>query len=76
MLICFRSFFDPQKFLTVDDYNMDECLEHLVFYQVSGVYYQVPGEPGVAGCNAVAVRSSCKSDIYLGKCGCVRTLIH
>ena len=41
-------------FLTVDDHNMDECLEsswHLVYYQVSG-------EPAIAGCS----RQSC---IYL-----------
>jgi len=45
-------------FLTVDDCSMDKCLEsswHLVYYQVSG-------EPGIAGCSR-------RSDIYLGKCG-------
>ena len=44
---------------------LDECLEnswHLVYYQVSG-------EPGIAGC-------SCRSDIYLGECGLVHKLIH
>ena len=44
---------------------MDEGLEpskRLVCYQVSG-------EPTIAGCNAVAVRSSRPSDIYLaGRC--------
>ena len=41
-------------FLMVDDYKIDEhlkCSLHLVYYEVSG-------EPGVTGCNAVAVRSS------------------
>ena len=52
-------------FLMVDDYNMDECPESLnerleSFYHL--VYYQVSGEPGIAGC-------SCRSDIYPGKCG-------
>ena len=37
---------------------------------------QVSGEPGIADCNAVAVRSSGQSDIYLGRRGCARTLIH
>ena len=36
------------------------------------VYYQVLGEPGIAGCNTVAVRSSCGSDIYLMRCGYTR----
>ena len=47
--------------LTVDDCNMDECLEsswHLVYYQVSG-------EPGIAGCSR-------RSDIYFGECGLAR----
>ena len=50
--------FAPQFFLMIDDYNMDERLEsswHLVYYQVSG-------EPGIAGCSR-------RSDIYLGECG-------
>ena len=45
-------------FLKVDDYNMDEHLEssyHLVYYQLSG-------EPGIAGCSR-------QSDIYPGECG-------
>ena len=42
-------------FLTVDDCNMDECLESLWLL----VYYQVSGEPGIARC-------SHRSDIYLG----------
>ena len=45
-------------FLTVDECSMDEHLEsswHLVYYQVSG-------EPGIAGCSR-------RSDIYLGECG-------
>ena len=45
-------------FLMVDDYNMDECLES--FYHL--VYYQVSGEPGIAGCSS-------QSDIYPGECG-------
>ena len=52
-------------FLTVDDHNMDKRLEsswHLVYYQVSG-------EPGIAGCSR-------RSDIYLGECGLARKLIH
>ena len=42
-------------FLTIGDYNMDELLES--FFHL--VYYQVSGEPGIAGC-------SCRSEIYLG----------
>ena len=34
-------------FLTVDDYNMDEHLES----SWRLVYYQVSGEPGIAGCS-------------------------
>ena len=48
-------------FLTVDDCNMDKCLEsswHLVYYQVSG-------EQGIPGCSG-------RSDIYLGECGLAR----
>ena len=58
MLINFRSLFDPQNL--VDGYIMDKHLDraqHLVYYQVSG-------EPGIAGCNAVAVWSSRRSDVY------------
>ena len=61
----FGSSFDPRNFLMVDCYNMDEhveCSKHLVYYPVSG-------EPIIAGFNAVAVRSSGQSDVYLGKCG-------
>ena len=56
--------FAPQFFLMIDDYNMDERLEsswHLVYYQVSG-------EPGIAGCSR-------RSDIYLGECGLARASI-
>ena len=35
-----------KNFLAVDDYNVDECLES--FWCL--VYYQVSGEPGIAGC--------------------------
>ena len=51
--------------LTVDDCNMDECLESLWLL----VYYQVSGEPGIARC-------SHRSDIYPGECGLARKLIH
>ena len=37
---------------------------------------QALAEPGITGCNAVAVRSSCQSNIYLGRCGCACMLIH
>ena len=47
-------------FLTVDDCNMDERLESEF---LALVYYQVSGEPGIAGC-------SCRSDIYLGRIPC------
>ena len=52
-------------FLTVDDCNMDECLESLWLL----VYYQVSGELGIAHC-------SNRLDIYLGECGLARKLIH
>ena len=32
----------------------------------------VSGEPTITGCNAVAVRSSRRSDVYLGRCGRAR----
>ena len=58
--------FDLQKkILTVDDCNKDECLAgfwHLVYYQVSG-------QPGIAGCSR-------HSGIYLRECGAVHKLIH
>ena len=55
----FSQFCSTRKiFLMVNGYNMDEHLEsskHLV-------YYQVTGEPGIAGCSR-------QSDIYLGMGG-------
>ena len=53
-------------FLTVDDHNMDECMESS--YRL--VYYRVSGEPGSAG-------YSCRSDIYPGGCGlaCARLFV-
>ena len=48
-----------KNFLTVNGYNMDEYLES----SERLVYYQVTGEPGIAGCSR-------RSDIYiLGGCG-------
>ena len=44
---------------------MDELLEN----SWSLVYYQVSGEPGIAGC-------SFRLDIYLRECGLVHKLIH
>ena len=55
-------------FLEVDGYNTYEGLERSKCL----VCYQVSGEPIIAGCNAVAVRSSRRSDIYLGRCGRAR----
>jgi len=52
-------------FITVDDCNMDECLES--FWRL--VYYQVSGKPGIARC-------SHWSDIYFGECGLTYKLIH
>ena len=43
-----------KKFVTVDSYIMNECLEHSLHL----IYYLVLGEAAIAGCNAVAVRSS------------------
>ena len=51
-------------FLTVDDCNIDECLE--TCWRL--VYYQVSEEPGIARCSR-------RSDIYLGECGLARKLI-
>ena len=66
MLLNFRGFVQSMKsFLMADDCNMDERLESSWCL----VYYQVSGEPGIAGC-------SHRSDIYLGECGLVRKLIH
>ena len=45
-------------FLTINGYNVDKHLES----SKRLVYYQVTGEPGIAGC-------SHRSDIYLGGCG-------
>ena len=50
-------------------YVMDERLEH----SWRLVYYEVPGEPAIAGCNTAAV-SSPQSEIYLGRCGRTRML--
>ena len=72
VLINFHGSFDLQKFcLTVDSYIMDKCLER--FYHL--VYYQVLGEPAIAGCNAVAVRRSHRSHVYPGRCGREQMLI-
>ena len=43
-IICTKNF-RGVKFM-VDDYNVDECLESSWCL----VYYQVSGEPGIAGC--------------------------
>ena len=51
--------------LTVDNCNMDECLESLWLL----VYYQVSGELEI-------VRCSHRSDIYLEECGLAHKLIH
>ena len=50
-------------FLMVDSYIMDKHMEHSYCL----VYYQVSGELVITGCNAVAVRSSHRSDVYLGR---------
>jgi len=47
-----------KNFLTVDDCSMDERLES----SWRLVYYQVSGEPGIAGCSR-------RLDIYLRECG-------
>ena len=60
-----------KKFLTVDSYIMNERLERSLHL----ICYLVLGEPAIAGCNAVAVRSSRQSDVYLGRYGRVSTLI-
>ena len=55
----FLLFCSIRKILTVNGYNMDEHLES----SERLVYYQVTGEPGIAGCSR-------QSDIYiLGECG-------
>ena len=56
-----------RKILTVDGYNVDECLES--FLCSVYMYYQVFEEPGIAV-------YSRRSDIYLWGCGLERTLIH
>ena len=61
MLLNFRGFIPIREiFLTVDDCNMDKRLEGSWCL----VYYQVSGEPGIAGCSR-------RLDIYLGECGLV-----
>ena len=47
-------------FLAVDGCNIDERLES----SWRLVYYQISGEPGIAGCSR-------RSDIYPGECGLV-----
>jgi len=59
----FRSI--PEIFLTVDYCNMDKRLES----SWRLVYYQVSGEPGIAG-------YSRHSDIYFEECGLVHKLIN
>ena len=62
-LVKFSQFYSIREiFLKVADYNMDEHLESS--YRL--VYYLGSREPGIAGC-------SCRSDIYPGECGLVRT---
>ena len=52
-------------FLAVDGYIIQKCLERS--YRL--VYYQVSGDPAITCCNTEAVRSSRRSDVYLGRCG-------
>ena len=47
---------------------MVDGYEHLEHFQRL-VYYQLSGDAGITGCNAVAVWSSRQSDIYLQKWG-------
>ena len=71
MLINFRGSFDPQNFFNSWRlHNGRAPGAFLVFSLIPGI-----GRVGIAGCNAVAVRSSCRSDIYLGRCGRACTLI-
>ena len=50
-----------KKFLTVDDYNMDERLES----SYCSVYYEVSGESRITGCSR-------RSDIYPRECALAR----
>ena len=62
-MLDFRSLFHLQFFFLM----VTICVKrswHLICYQVSG-------ELSITGCDAVTV-SSCRSDIYLGRCGRVR----
>ena len=54
MVTIWMSAWSVPSVLPVDGYNMDERLERS--WRI--VYYQVSGELGIAGCNAMAVRSS------------------
>ena len=56
-VVKFSQFQSIREILTVNDYNMDECLESSWCL----VYYQVSGELGIAGC-------SHQSDIYPREC--------
>ena len=56
----------------VGGYIMDEHLERPSVL----VYYQVLREPGIAGCDALAVRGSHQSDIYLRRRGHAHMLNH
>ena len=63
MVLNFYGSVQSAKFLMVDNYSMDECLdsfEHLVFYQVSG-------EPRIAGYRgyAMGVASRLATVIYV-----------
>ena len=73
VVLNFHGLFDraAKNFLTADSYIMNERLERSLHL----IYYLVLGEPAIAGRNAVAVRSSRRSDVYLGRCGRVSTLI-
>ena len=55
---------NPRKKIVVLNFH---CLFHL--WNLNSWRLQYGREPGIAGCNAVAVRSICRLDIYFWRCG-------
>ena len=62
MVLNFCGSFNLRNFLTADGYIGQAHGAFLAFSLL---------EPGIAGCNTVAVRSSRWSDVYLGRCVCL-----
>ena len=53
-------------------FGVSDCVATIRGQHLFLAFSLLPGEPDVNDCNVVDVKSSCQSDIYLGRCGHAR----